>query len=86
MRGSLHCDVGRKSRLPLRRRGTVAVSSSARKHHCPRMKVSVAGAASGIMGVAAGGGSAIGLGGPRDEESLLYGPFGTKFEDLSLIH
>ena len=43
-----------------------SVVASARKHHCPRMKVSVAGAASGIMGVAAGGGSAIGLGGHRD--------------------
>ena len=39
--------------------------SSARKQ-CLRMKVSVAGAASGIMGVAAGGGGGIGIGGHRD--------------------
>ena len=47
------------------------------------MKVSVAGAASGIMGVAAGGGSAIGLGGHRDALYLLSGPF--TFDGLSLI-
>ena len=35
------------------------------------MKVSVAGAASGIMGVAAGGGGAIGIGGHRDGGSAL---------------
>ena len=47
---------------------------SARKH-CLRMKVSVAGAASGIMGVAAGGGGAIGIGGHRDELGSLSGAF-----------
>ena len=40
----------------------------ATRKHCLRMKVSVAGAASGIMGVAAGGGGAIGIGGHRDGE------------------
>ena len=43
----------------------------ATRKHCLRMKVSVAGAASGIMGVAAGGGGAIGIGGHRDGELIL---------------
>ena len=51
---------------------TVAVSAraAATRKHCLRMKVSVAGAASGIMGVASGGGGGIGIGGHRDGARL----------------
>ena len=45
----------------------LTVAARATRKHCLRMKVSVAGAASGIMGVAAGGGGAIGIGGHRDD-------------------